>query len=56
MFTDVYFREGHVYCELCEEEDCEHVKYALNLSKVQEALERKGWVLGETEKAIGKPD
>ena len=47
MFADVYFREGHVYCELCEEEDCEHVKYALDLPKVQKALERKGGIKGK---------
>lgn len=34
MFADVYFREGLVYCELYEEENCEHVKYALSLSQV----------------------
>ena len=47
MFADVYFRNDRVYCELCGEEDCEHVKYALSLSKVQKALERKGWMIGE---------
>jgi hypothetical protein len=43
-----------VYCELCEEENCEHVKYALNLSKVQKALREKGWVIEEG-KIIQKP-
>ena len=52
MFADVYFRNGRVYCELCEEEDCEHVKYALSLSKVRKALERKGWIIEEGGKAI----
>jgi hypothetical protein len=54
MFADVYFRNNHVYCELCEEENCEHVKYALNLSKVQKALREKGWVIEEG-KIIQKP-
>lgn len=45
MFADVYFRNDHVYCELCGEEGCEHVRYALSLSKVQKALERKGLVI-----------
>ena len=44
MFADVYFREGHVYCELCEKENCEHVQYVLGLSKVQEALKRRGGI------------
>ena len=47
MFADVYFREGRAYCELCGEEDCEHIKYALSLSKLQKALERKGWTIRE---------
>jgi hypothetical protein len=55
MFADVYFRNNHVYCELCGEENCEHVRYALNLPKVQKALERKGWVIGEGGKIIRKP-
>jgi hypothetical protein len=55
MFADVYFRNNVVYCELCGEEDCEHVKYALSLSKVKKALERKGWVIGEGGKIIRKP-
>lgn len=41
MFADVYFREGRVYCELRGEEDCEHVRYTLNLSKVQKLLKEK---------------
>ena len=53
-FADVYFRNDHVYCELCGEENCEHVKYALNLSKVQKALREKGWVIEEG-KIIQKP-
>ena len=54
-FADVYFRNNHVTCELCEEENCEHVKYALSLSKVQKALKRRGWVIGEGGKIIQKP-
>ena len=55
MFADVYFRNDRIYCELCEEEDCEHVKYALSLSKVQKTLERKGWRIEEG-KTIRKSD
>ena len=45
MFADVYFRNNHIYCELCEEENCEHVDYALNLPKVRRLLSQKGWVI-----------
>jgi len=47
MFADVYFRNNHVYCELCKKENCEHVKYTLNLQKVQKALREKGWKIEE---------
>lgn len=47
MFADVYFRNTRVYCELCEKENCEHVKYTLNLQKVQKALREKGWKIEE---------
>ena len=54
MFADVYFRNNNVYCELCKEENCEHVDYALNLPKVQKTLREKGWVI-EGGKIIQKP-
>jgi hypothetical protein len=54
VFADVYFRNNHVYCELCDEENCEHVNYALQLSKVQRLLSEKGWVIEEG-KVIRKP-
>ena len=54
MFADVYFRNNHVYCELCKEENCEHVDYALNLPKVQKLLRQKGWIIEEG-KIIQKP-
>ena len=31
--------------KVVQEENCEHVKYALNLSKVQKALREKGWII-----------
>ena len=54
MFADVYFRNNRVYCELCEKETCEHVKYTLNLQKVQKALQEKGWRIKEG-KIIQRP-
>ena len=52
--VDVYFRNNHVYCELCEKEKCEHVDYALKLPKVQKTLREKGWIIQEG-KIIQKP-
>lgn len=40
---DVHFKEGKVWCEYCESEDCRHVKFALNLPEVQKILKKKGW-------------
>lgn len=54
MFADVYFRNNHVYCELCKEENCEHIEYALNLPKIQTILSKKGWRIEEG-KIIEKP-
>ena len=54
MFADVYFHEGRAYCELCEEKVCEHIKYALSLSKVQKALERGRWIVREGGRIIQK--
>lgn len=41
IFADVYFRNDRVYCELCGEEDREHIKYVLSLSKVQKRLDNR---------------
>jgi hypothetical protein len=49
MFADVYFKGNKVFCELCKAENCEHVKYALNIPKVQQLLHKKGWVIEEGE-------
>jgi hypothetical protein len=54
IFADVYFRNSHVFCEACESENCEHVKYALGLPKIQKVLREKGWVIEEG-KIIRKP-
>ena len=54
MLADVYFKNNKVYCELCKAENCEHVKYALNIPKVQQLLHKKGWIIQEGE-IIQKP-
>jgi len=45
--VNVYFRNGNVYCDVCEEKDCEHVQYALSIPKVEQALREKGWAIEE---------
>lgn len=46
IIADVYFRrKGEkpvVWCEWDNQGDCEHVKYALTIPKVKEALKRNG--------------
>lgn len=42
--VNVYFKEKP-YCEKCEAEECEHIKYALTLPKVVEPLREKGWTI-----------
>lgn len=53
--ADVYFRNNHVYCESCENTNCEHVKYALTLPKVREILLNKGWIVTDDGKLKRKP-
>jgi len=52
--VNVYFRNGRIYCELCQEAECPHTEYALNIPKIQEALREKGWIIKEG-KVIRKP-
>lgn len=52
--VNVYFRNGRIYCELCQETECPHTQYALNIPKIQEALREKGWIIKEG-KVIRKP-
>jgi len=54
MYADVYFRGNKVFCQLCSDEDCEHVEYALNIPKLQKLLRKKGWVI-EDGKIIQRP-
>lgn len=49
MLADVYFKGNRVFCELCKAENCEHVKYALDIPKVQQLLRKKGWIIEEGE-------
>jgi hypothetical protein len=41
------FKNNKVYCELCRAENCEHIKYTLKIPKVQQLLDKKGWILEE---------
>jgi hypothetical protein len=53
-FADVYFKANRVFCALCKAENCEHIRYALNIPKVVETLRKHGWVIEDGE-VISKP-
>lgn len=41
--VQVFFRPDGVYCEFCESRRCRHVEFALDIPKVQDILQKKGW-------------
>ena len=43
IIADVYFTEKGVYCEADDSQNCEHVKYALEIPKVVKKLKKHGW-------------
>lgn len=47
--VDVYFsgRRPHVYCSLCEDSECDHTRFALNIPEALQALKEKGWRIEE---------
>ena len=51
--VNVYFR-NKPWCDLCEEHDCEHIRYALGIPKVIEILRKHGWII-EDGRIIKKP-
>jgi len=52
--VDVYFngKPPYVWCSLCEESDCEHIKFALSLPKVLNTLKKRGWKIDKEEGKI----
>jgi len=40
---DVFFKPDKVYCDNCQSNNCQHVKFAMELETVQEILNKKGW-------------
>lgn len=53
--ADVFFRNNHVFCDICETENCRHTKYALKLPKVNKILTQKGWVINQEKGEIINP-
>ena len=45
--VDVDFKPNKAWCSYCESENCNHVKFALGLSVVQDILRKKGWKINE---------
>ena len=44
---DVYFKPDRIICEYCHSSSCRHVKFALNIPKVQDILLKKGWPISK---------
>ena len=42
---DVYFKPNSVWCDYDQSDNCQHVKFALDIPGVQEILNRKGWTV-----------
>jgi Arc/MetJ-type ribon-helix-helix transcriptional regulator len=40
---DVYFKPDSVWCEYCQNSNCKHTRFALELVEVQNILDKKGW-------------
>ena len=40
---DVYFKPDKAWCDYCESTNCNHVRFALSLTEVQDTLSKKGW-------------
>lgn len=51
IIADVYFRRRDsgpvVTCEWDRSSECDHVKYALTIPKIKEALRQDGWIVTE---------
>ena len=51
IIADVYFRRREtgpvVICEWDRSSSCEHVKYALTVPEIKEALYKNGWIVTE---------
>jgi len=44
---DVYFKPDRIICEYCHSSSCRHVKFALNIPKIQDILLKKGWPISK---------
>jgi len=42
---DVYFKPDLVWCDYCQKSNCQHTKFALELTAVQDILNKKGWTI-----------
>jgi Arc/MetJ-type ribon-helix-helix transcriptional regulator len=45
MHADIQITPKGIYCQLCDAHKCEHIRFALSQSDVQEAIRKKGWKL-----------
>ena len=42
---DVYFKPDNVWCDYCQSSNCQHTKFALDLTAVKDILNKKGWTI-----------
>ncbi len=42
---DVYFKPDMVWCDYCQSNNCQHTKFALDLTAVKDILNKKGWTI-----------
>lgn len=45
QWVDIWFRGDRPFCEYCQESDCEHIRFALELPEVIQALKKHGWTV-----------
>ena len=45
--ANVFFRNNTAFCDVCRAKNCRHVRYVLNLPKVDKILTEKGWIIKE---------
>jgi len=44
-WVDVWFRGDKPFCEYCQESDCDHIQFILEIPEVVQGLREHGWTL-----------
>lgn len=43
QYIDIYAKNGVLWCEYCESNNCEHIQFASSVPEIKRALKKKGW-------------